>query len=120
MAMLCLARKKLPHVVFCRRCGCVTFKYANERFLCSQLREGVHSRLTGDRDTTSWNLLSDRDKRLAHTLHAVLSKNAEYEGCVRSRTGRRRGHQALPLRKRKRWHDCVHYFREINGFDAEI
>jgi hypothetical protein len=117
--MMCMARKKLAHVTFCRRCGCITFKHNNERYLCPLIREGVHSRITCDKDVSGWEHMSDRDRRIAHTLQAVISRNAEYEGCVRTRVRKAPG----PFRGRKRrskWHDCVEYFRETNGFDAEF
>lgn len=119
MAMMCLTRKKLENVTFCRRCGCITFKHDNERYLCPLIREGVHSRIVSNKDVTGWDHMSDRDRRIAHTLQAVLSRNAEFEGCVRIRARKAPG----PFRNRKRksrWHDCIDYFRETNGFDAEI
>jgi hypothetical protein len=119
MAMMCLTRKKLENVTFCRRCGCITFKHDNERYLCPLIREGVHSRIVSNKDVTGWDHMSDRDRRIAHTLQAVLSRNAEYEGCVRIRSRRRPGPGRQRIKK-SRWHDCIYYFRETNGFDTEI
>lgn len=118
-ALMCMARKKLTHVTYCSRCGCVTFKHDNKRYLCTLLREGVHSRVQGDKAALSWGHMDRHSQRLVCIHAAVISHHAEYEGCIRIRARKAPG----PFRRRKRkskWHDCVEYFREINGFDVEL
>lgn len=118
MAMMCVARKKLAGVTFCRRCGCITFKHDDVRYLCSLIREGVHSRIMSTKDVVGWDHMSDRDRRVAHVLQAVISRNAEYEGCVRTRTRKKPYRQTQ--QPRRRWHDCVDFFRKTNGYDIEL
>jgi hypothetical protein len=118
--------RPLPDVRFCRRCGAVTFKRNGVRFLCMLLRDGVHSRVDKDMKDgmlpwQEWGALSARDQKITHTLAAVAAKRAEYTGCSHLR-GRQRNKAGLltPKRMKYRWQDCVHYFREQNGFDREF
>lgn len=112
--LLCMTLRPLSDVMFCRRCGAITFKRDGERYLCTLLRDGVHSRL---KDTV-WqqkNEMSDHDKRIAHVMAAVVNKHAEFTGCTRLRKRHTKRHK-----KQFRWEDCVHYFLDINGFDREF
>jgi molybdenum cofactor biosynthesis enzyme MoaA len=113
--LLCMTLRPLPDVMFCRRCGAITFKRDGERYLCMLIRDGVNSRLKD----TMWQqqaLMSDHDKRIAHVIAAVVNKHAEYTGCTQMRKRHTKRHK-----QQFRWVDCVHYFlKNGNGFDREF
>ena len=127
LGILCMTLRPLPDVRFCRRCGAITFKRDGVRFLCTQIREGIYSRINtttkeGMLPWQNWSAMSARDHKIQYTLAAVAAKKAEYDGCARLRGRQRhRSGALLPKRKKYRWDDCVQYFREQgNGFDLEL